>query len=576
MVERDRRTQKRYGRFGGKMKRLIIAGSLVSILGLAAGAWALDDWNAVTISDSVVSFGVVAAGETDSLALTLTNNLPVPVTVTGAAFEEDVFWTDVGAQPIPAGSTGDITVYFSSVQNVDYTDFLRIELDEAIRPLAAEVSAEVHYLDTYYDCTQNRWAEELKDSLTALIDGHNSVGYTTARDSMYGHIDNIGGWVECVYTGRQAFFNTRAGATANNFNCEHTWPQSFFSEAEPMRSDIFHLYPTDMTANSNRANLDFGIVTSATWSVGGAKLGTDSEGQTVFEPRDVHKGNVARTHFYFVVRYDGNYDLYEDPSKMEAHFRSWHLSDPVDSAEQQRNEDIYNLQNNRNPFIDHPELADRISSFFGTATYPVDPEIAVAPEELDLGAIGFSTTVHAYFVVVNTGNDTLHVVSIVSTDGDFGVGTASMTLDPEAYEYVRVTYTSGTVEGSDSTSIVISSDDGDENPVEIPVTIEVSGSVGIDVVDSAPSGLQLYQNYPNPCLTRTTITFELDEPCRVKLAIYDIRGRRVAQLLDESRLPAGEHQVSLSSDDLSPGVYYYRLAAGGRVRSRRMAVIHRF
>jgi hypothetical protein len=112
--------------------------------------------------------------------------------------------------------------------------------------------------------------------------------------------------------------------------------------------------------------------------------------------------------------------------------------------------------------------------------------------------------------------------------------------------------------------------------VEIPVTVEVSEMVGIDVVDSAPSGLRLYQNYPNPCLTRTTIAFELDEPCGVSLAVYDIRGRRVVQLLDGSRLPTGEHRVSLSGDDLSPGVYYYRLTAGDRVRSRRMAVIHQF
>jgi deoxyribonuclease-1 len=558
------------------MKRSIILGSIITVLALVTGVWALDDWNAIAISDSVVSFGVVTAGEIDSLTLTLTNNLTVPVTVVEAAFEEDVFWVDVGAQPIPAGGNGNITVYFSSVQNVDYTDFLRIELDGGVRPLAAEVSAEVHYLDAYYDCTQNRWAEELKDSLTDLVDGHNSLGYTMARDSMYGHIDNVDGWVECVYTGRQAFFNTRAGATANNFNCEHTWPQSFFGEAEPMRSDIFHLYPTDMTANSNRANLDFGIVTSATWSVGGSKLGTDSEGQTVFEPRDVHKGNVARTHFYFTIRYGGNYNLYQNPSKMETHFGNWHLSDPVDSAEQQRNEDICNLQNNRNPFIDHPELAGRINSFFGTATYPVEPEIAVAPAEVDLGAIGFSATVHAYVVVVNTGNDTLHVTSIISTDGDFGVSTATMTLAPEAYEYVRVTYTSGSVEGSDSTSIVISSDDADENPVEIPVTVEVSETAGLDVVESTPSSLRLYQNYPNPCLTRTTIAFELDEPCGVSLALYNIRGQRVVQLLDGSRLPAGEHRVSLSNDDLSPGVYYYRLTAGDRVRSRRMAIIHQF
>ena len=196
---------------------------------------------------------------------------------------------------------------------------------------------------------------------------------------MYASIDNVGGWVECVYTGRTAYFNTRAGATANGFNCEHTWPQSFSDEAEPMRSDIFHLYPTDETANSRRADLDFGIVTTVSWTVGGSKLGTDAQGQQVFEPRDVHKGNVARSHFYYAIRYNGLYNEYVNPTKMETHLRAWHVSDPVDSAEQARNQHIYTLQHNRNPFIDHPELVDRISSFFGTATRALAPEIAVAP-----------------------------------------------------------------------------------------------------------------------------------------------------------------------------------------------------
>jgi deoxyribonuclease-1 len=558
------------------MKRLLILSGFIAIVCLTGNVLAEDDWYAVTLSDSVVSFGAVTTGETDSLLITLTNNLTIPVQIIGASFDENVFWATTTDLPVPAQSSSDIVICFDSGQNVSYTDFLRIELDEGVRPLVAEVSAEAHYSDTYYASTQNKWAEELKDSLTAIIDDHNSVGYTTARDSMYGHIDNDAGWVECVYTGRRAYFNTRAGATANNFNCEHTWPQSFSGESEPMKSDIFHLYPSDMTANGMRANLDFGIVTSASWSVGGSKLGTDSEGQTVFEPRDVHKGNVARSHFYYIIRYDGNYNLYQNPFKMEAHFRNWHTTDPVDSAEQQRNEDIRDLQYNRNPFIDHPELVDRISSFFGTATVETAPEIAVSPQEGDLGMIGFNTEVHYYVAVVNTGNDTLHVSSITSTNPDFDINKAGLQLASESYEYVGITYTSADQEVIDSTSILILSDDNDESLVTVPITVQVCDLAAIDQAETVSSEFRLYQNRPNPFGSRTTISFALDRSVEVSLAVYDVKGQLISNILHKNQMSSGKYRVHLSGNGMSPGVYFYRLAAGGRVLTKRMIHTHSF
>ncbi len=531
------------------------------------------DWNTISVSDSVVSFGTVTTGQTDSILVTLTNDLTVAVEVVDASFEEAVFSTDLGGQVIPALGNLDFHIYCSTEQNLDYVDFLRIELDEGIRPLIVEVSAQAYFPGSYYDGTRNLWGEDLKDALTSIIDGHTSLGYTLARDHMYGSIDNVDGWVECVYTGRTAFFNTREGATANGFNCEHTWPQSFSNEDEPMRSDIFHLYPTDETANSKRANLDFGIVVSQTWGVGGSKLGTDSDGQTVFEPRDAHKGNVARTHFYYIIRYDGNYNLYVDAAKMEAHFRSWHVSDPVDSAEEQRNEDIFDLQHNRNPFIDHPALVDRISSFFGTATHELNPEIATSPAAVDMGIVGFNLTTDTYIAVVNTGDDTLDVSSIASTDPDFGVDKAVMTLAPEAYEYVRVTYVSGSVVTTDSTDIVISSDDSDESPIAVPVVVEVADVSGIDGTETRPGGITLQQNRPNPFGRRTTVAFTLDRAVDVDLSVFDIKGRLVAQLVDGERLAAGDHRWEFVAGNLPSGIYYYRLAADGRTLARSMLIL---
>jgi deoxyribonuclease-1 len=543
-------------------------------------------WDGVTLSDSVLAFGSVTTGGPHSLSVTLTNNLDVPVDVTGAVFEEGVFWTDLYPLELPAHGSRDFQVYFSSGHNLDYTDFLVIDVEAAVpaggpaltnRSLVARVSAEAEYPDTYYSATHNKWGEELKGVLTGLIDGHTALGYTTARDSMYGSIDNVAGWVECVYTGRKAFFNTRAGATANGFNCEHTWPQSFSGDAEPMRSDIFHLYPTDETANTKRANLDFGVVTSVTWTVGGSKLGNDAQGQLVFEPRDAHKGNVARTIFYYVIRYNGAYNQWQNPSKLEAWLRAWHVSDSADSSEHARNQHIYTLQRNRNPFIDHPELVDRISSFFGTALHEVSPEIVVAPEAVSLGTIGFDTTACFYLAIINSGDDTLHVSSISSTNAAFDVGAGSLVVSPESYAYVAITYASGQTALIDSAQVVIASDDGDEGVIQVPVNVEVDGTAGVPGHDydgpgsGQPSAaVRLYQNQPNPFDRETTISFDIGEPQPVELAIYNIRGQMVRRILQGERLAAGRHEVLFTAAGLPSGVYYCRLATGGTTRATSM------
>ncbi|MFZ1946035.1 MAG: endonuclease [bacterium] len=550
-----------------------LIGAAAGVLLATAGALAETGWQAVALSDTVVSFGAVATGGTHSLALSIVNDLEEPVQVTEADFDEAVFSTDLaGMVPfeIPAQSSQGFHVYFSSAHNINYTDFLRIRVEGAIRPLVAEVSAQAQYPDTYYAATQNKWAEDLKDALTAIIDDHTSLGYNLARDSMYGSIDNVGGWVTCVYTGRTAFFNTRAGATANGFNCEHTWPQSFSNEAEPMRSDIFHLYATDETANNKRADLDFGVVTTVSWTVGGSKLGTDAYGQTVFEPRAVHKGNVARSHFYYVIRYNGAYNQYVNPAKMEAHFRAWHVSDPVDSAEQARNQHIYTLQHNRNPFIDHPELADRISSFFGVAVRALEPEIAVAPGEADLGSIGFDTTACYYLAMANTGTDTLHVSSITSSNPAFDLGAASLALAPETYAYVEIAYQSGASALHDSTVISVASDDDDEPLLEVLATVEVGDCAG--TAWDVPPSVRLYQNRPNPFARATTIPFELDRDQTVSLGLYDVKGRLVREILSGEPLPAGEHRAEVTGR-FSPGVYYYRLATADQVLTKRMLVL---
>jgi hypothetical protein len=254
---------------------------------------------------------------------------------------------------------------------------------------------------------------------------------------------------------------------------------------------------------------------------------------------------------------------------MEIHFRNWHISDPVDADEEQRNEDIYDLQYNRNPFIDHPEFVERISSFFSTAMETAAPEIAAAPAQIDLGTVGFSTTAYHTVAVINTGNDTLNVASVTSTDPDFDVSQPSLVLEPETYAYIRVSYTSADTDGSDSTSILIMSDDGDEGLIEIPVTVQVSETAGIED-EPAPARFYLYQNHPNPFGKETIISFDLARPAEIDLAVYNIEGQLVHRLIDGRLMPSGRHRLHFEGGNLPSGVYYYRLCAGSHAETRRM------
>ena len=146
-------------------------------------------------------------------------------------------------------------------------------------------------------------------------------------------------------------------------NVEHTWPQSDFSRRyvkEQQKSDLHHLFPTDSEMNSRRSSYAFGEVELARGDLKceNSKLGESRGGNTVFEPPSTHRGNVARAMFYFAVRYEMTI-----PAEEEATLRAWHKADPVDPAEMKRNDRIFSLQRNRNPFVDFPNLVDRIGDF---------------------------------------------------------------------------------------------------------------------------------------------------------------------------------------------------------------------
>ena len=206
----------------------------------------------------------------------------------------------------------------------------------------------------FYNSCRNLRGDDLKRQLHDQVAKHTAYNYKQARQFMYKDIDNRNGTLECVYTGKVVSVPAGKMPSGNLINCEHTWPQSKGATGDA-KSDMHHLYPADPDANCRRGSFPFGYVCkdAVVFSEGGSMF--DGE---VFEVRKQHRGNVARSMFYFSTVYNMPID-----ERQEKVLREWHKQDPVDANEIARNDKIESYQKNRNPFVDHPEYVDRISDF---------------------------------------------------------------------------------------------------------------------------------------------------------------------------------------------------------------------
>ncbi len=180
------------------------------------------------------------------------------------------------------------------------------------------------------------------------------------------------------------------------YNREHSFPKSWFNDATPMHDDLFHLIASDGKVNGMRSNYPYGTVSAPTFtSLYGGKLGPNTYPGytgTVFEPIDEYKGDFARGYLYMATRYQnliggwvgsayGNSDDVLAGNSFPAYdawhvnlLMDWHNLDPVSDKEIKRNNAIYALQNNRNPFIDSPHFAQRIWG----GTIPAEPSISAS------------------------------------------------------------------------------------------------------------------------------------------------------------------------------------------------------
>ena len=235
----------------------------------------------------------------------------------------------------------------------------------------------------YYDSAAGLTGQPLRAALRDIIDDHEEQSYSSIWTHFQTTDDRPDGKVWDMYSdvpgGNPAytysFVTDQCGNYSSEGDCynrEHSFPKSWFNDAAPMVTDLFHIYPTDGYVNGQRSNYPFGETNNANWtSTNGSKVGISSfPGYSgfIFEPIDEYKGDFARTYFYMLTRYmddiegwtsdmlSGN-DLSAWAKEM---LLEWHDQDPVSQKETERNNAVYQVQTNRNPFIDHSEYTGLI------------------------------------------------------------------------------------------------------------------------------------------------------------------------------------------------------------------------
>jgi endonuclease I len=208
-------------------------------------------------------------------------------------------------------------------------------------------------LSTYYQSAEGLTGSALKSQLHTIINtGFVGVTYGDAR-YMLDDTDrdpNNSNNVILLYLGTSVSGAWDGGVT---WNREHVWPQSLLGVAADngtvnAASDLQNLKPANPSVNSSRGNKYYDDMTTS----------------VSYAPRVEVRGDIARILLYMEVMYSIYHLINSTPAVNQMALLdvllSWHELDPVDSFEMNRNEVIYTLQKNRNPFIDYPHFVELI------------------------------------------------------------------------------------------------------------------------------------------------------------------------------------------------------------------------
>lgn len=288
-----------------------------------------------------------------------------------------------------------------------------------------------------------------------------TLGYTDARDVLYGTIDlKDGNQLSCVYTGYTITLDITLDPSTNAYNqginCEHTWPQSMGAGDEPQKSDMHHLFPCKSNVNSSRGNDPYAEIPDEdtdTWYRNdysqetvpteyideyAEKFNPDDPNDETFEPREDHKGDASRAMFYFFAMYNDVADTNFWNEQRDV-LLDWHYYDEVDTWELDRTWEIASYQENQpNPFVLDSSLARRIwyMDDGGTDTTTIDTlDYHLVINEIMQNPSAVYDENGEWFEIYNAGTDTVDLNGFTIKDNgtDSHQITSSVLLPPFSF-----------------------------------------------------------------------------------------------------------------------------------------------
>lgn len=254
----------------------------------------------------------------------------------------------------------------------------------------------------YYNGISGLKDAALKTKLYEIISNHSTNSYSGLFKESFCYTDvrSDGTWWDMYSNIRRYVRNGWSG-----MNREHSLPKSWWGGDTEVGAytDLNHLYPSDGEANTAKLNYPLGEVSASGVSfdndlvkVGNPVSGQGGGARYVFEPADEYKGDFARTYFYMATCYQNFTWKYTYMTQNGAYpslqgwavelLLKWHRQDPVSDKERNRNDEVYKLQYNRNPFIDYPDLVEYIWGSMKGKPYtdadlpPVGDGTLIAPE----------------------------------------------------------------------------------------------------------------------------------------------------------------------------------------------------
>ncbi len=236
----------------------------------------------------------------------------------------------------------------------------------------------------YYKNAEGKCGAALLSALCNIVSSHTSVSYANLWTAYKQTDTKSNGKIWDMYSTKEFTYSTDQCGNYTTigvcYNREHSFPKSWFKDATPMYTDLFHIYPTDGFVNNQRGNAPFGECAGGTYVA--AKNGVSAKGKlgkstlsgysgTVWEPDDDYKGDFARSYFYMAAAYNTKIAGWTSDMLNKTSYPAfsdwainmllrWNALDPVSTKETARQEAVYAKQKNRNPFIDYPDLADYI------------------------------------------------------------------------------------------------------------------------------------------------------------------------------------------------------------------------